>query len=335
LQGAAGASPFTLNGTSAVYTAGNVGIGNSSPQNALSVFGNQAAIVSSGVDATSPGQAGTGTPGFGGSTPSALFDKQPGSYYTLGLGGEFTVDFGTANLKTIVEYRIDVLGGTSPSGAYLAVSWTVSASNDGTNFVTLDTRTNVPPALSSSYSFTNATPYRYYRFSMTNRNGFGVVITELQLFPSVPAPGTVLEVTHNGRVGILTSSPQYALDVNGEIRGTLVSPSDARWKRDIQPLTHALDTVTKLEGVSYHWRTDEFPERHFPTDRAIGVIAQQVEQVAPELVSTDSNGNKGVNYPLTVPLLIEAVKELKRQNDALRQSQDELRAQMQQLQSTN
>ena len=121
-----------------------------------------------------------------------------------------------------------------------------------------------------------------------------------------------------GSVGIATDSPAYTLDVNGTIRGTVVSPSDARWKKDIQPLSHALDTVSKLEGVSYRWRQDEFPEKHFPDNRQVGVIAQQVEKVAPELVTTDQDGYKAVNYTLTVPLLIEAIKELKAQNETLR-----------------
>lgn len=143
-----------------------------------------------------------------------------------------------------------------------------------------------------------------------------------------PVNATPALFVKNGRVGIGTRDPQYELDVNGSIRGTLVSPSDGRWKRDIRPLTHALDTVTQLEGVSYAWRNDEFPERHFPQDRQMGVIAQQVETVAPELVSTDREGNKGVNYPLTVPLLIEAIKELKTQNAELREEQRRLQVRL-------
>jgi len=147
-----------------------------------------------------------------------------------------------------------------------------------------------------------------------------------------PLESTPTLYVNNGRVGIGTRDPQYELDVNGSIRGTLVSPSDGRWKRDIRPITHALDTVTQLEGVSYEWRNDEFPQKNFPHDRQIGVIAQQVETVAPELVSTDREGNKGVNYPLTVPLLIEAIKELKTQNAELREEQLRLQGQLNAIQ---
>lgn len=123
----------------------------------------------------------------------------------------------------------------------------------------------------------------------------------------------------------------FSIDTNAPIRGTVVSPSDRRWKTEIAPIAQALDTVTKLEGVSYRWRREEFSERNFPPRREIGVIAQQIETVAPELVSTDHEGNKSVNYALTVPLLIEAVKELKRQNDALREIQHALRDRLDQL----
>ena len=68
---------------------------------------------------------------------------------------------------------------------------------------------------------------------------------------------------------------------------------------------------------------------------AVHRLAQQVEAVAPSLVSTDADGNKGVNYPLTVPLLIEAVKELKLQNDALRADHGAVLARLKQLEERN
>jgi hypothetical protein len=138
---------------------------------------------------------------------------------------------------------------------------------------------------------------------------------------------------NGGNVGIGTSSPAYTLDVAGTIRGTLVTPSDRRWKTDIQPLRNALDTAARLEGVSYSWRTAEFPDMNFPTTRQIGLIAQDVEAVVPELVSTDANGHKGVNYPLLVPLLLEAVKELKKQNEALQAEQKQLQSRLERLEA--
>jgi hypothetical protein len=91
--------------------------------------------------------------------------------------------------------------------------------------------------------------------------------------------------------------------------------SDTRWKRDVTPLRGALDIVSKLQGVSYSWRTDEFPDRHFSDGPQLGFIAQDVERVLPQVVTTNYNGYKIVSYEGLTPVLVEAVKELKSEND--------------------
>ena len=100
--------------------------------------------------------------------------------------------------------------------------------------------------------------------------------------------------------------------------------SDRRLKKDITPFGRMLDKVTALQPVHYFWRTSEFPDRHFGNTQNYGLIAQDVEQVLPELVATDSDGYKAVDYS-TLPLLtIQAVKDLKSENDALKQRVSEL-----------
>lgn len=127
-----------------------------------------------------------------------------------------------------------------------------------------------------------------------------------------------------GNVGIGTRGPEYTLDVNGTIRGNNVSPSDIRLKKNIQPLCNALGTVANLRGVTFDWIRDDGRERSFPDGRQVGFIAQEVEKVLPEVVSTDAKGFKSVAYQNVVPVLVEAVKqqqkliaELKRGNAAL------------------
>ena len=73
-----------------------------------------------------------------------------------------------------------------------------------------------------------------------------------------------------------------------------------------------------LRPVQYGWRGEEFPERGFPSTRTTGLIAQEVEQVLPELVTHDEQGYLGVAYHQLPVLLVQAVKELKAENDALR-----------------
>jgi hypothetical protein len=64
-----------------------------------------------------------------------------------------------------------------------------------------------------------------------------------------------------------------------------------------------------LQGVSYEWRTEENPGRGFGKGREIGLIAQNVEAVIPELVITDSKGYKALAYDKLIPVLVEAIKE--------------------------
>ena len=85
-----------------------------------------------------------------------------------------------------------------------------------------------------------------------------------------------------------------------------------------------LDKLTALQPVHYFWRASEFPDRHFGDTQNYGLIAQDVEQVLPELVATDSDGYKAVDYSKLPLLTIQAVKELKSENDALKQRVSEL-----------
>ena len=96
--------------------------------------------------------------------------------------------------------------------------------------------------------------------------------------------------------------------------GTLSEGSDARLKKNVQTLNGALDKVLKLRGVTYYWKNREemgadSAYARTDTKKHIGVIAQEIEKVLPELVNTDDNGYKSVEYANITPLLIEAIKE--------------------------
>ena len=93
--------------------------------------------------------------------------------------------------------------------------------------------------------------------------------------------------------------------------------SDRRLKKDITPFGSVLNQLITLQPVHYYWRASEFPDRHFGDSQAVGLIAQDVEQVLPELVETDSDGYKAVNYSKLPLFTIQALKELKADNDAL------------------
>ena len=80
-----------------------------------------------------------------------------------------------------------------------------------------------------------------------------------------------------------------------------------------------LDKLVQLQPVSYNWRAEESPQFHFGTSRTSGSIAQEVEKVFPEMVSVDQDGFKRVNYSELPYLMLQAIGDLKADNDSLRE----------------
>ena len=100
--------------------------------------------------------------------------------------------------------------------------------------------------------------------------------------------------------------------------GSSGSCSDRRFKKDITSITHALDQVSRLHGITHTWRVDEFPTKGFAEGEQFGFIAQDVQEILPSLVSNDGDGYLYVDYAKVTPLLVEAVKELSVENDDLK-----------------
>jgi hypothetical protein len=92
--------------------------------------------------------------------------------------------------------------------------------------------------------------------------------------------------------------------------------SDARLKKKIEPLQGSLGKLTRLQGVSFEWENAESGRQESPA-RQIGLVAQDVEAVFPELVTETAEGYLALSYDQFTAVLIEAIKELKAQNDLL------------------
>jgi hypothetical protein len=120
-----------------------------------------------------------------------------------------------------------------------------------------------------------------------------------------------------GNVGIGISDPAYAVHVFGTIWSTCnPSGSDKRWKKNFKPLDNSLDKLSKINGYYYDWKTKEECNKenisfcNFSNDKQIGVIAQDIEEIYPELVSKDKNDFLSVSYDKLTVILIESVKEM-------------------------
>jgi Chaperone of endosialidase len=102
---------------------------------------------------------------------------------------------------------------------------------------------------------------------------------------------------------------------NGNQQGTCLS--DARLKTNIQPFPNVLDKLTQLRPVHFDWKSSAPSELHLGSGPQYGFIAQDVEKVFPEMVSTGKDGYRRVNYGQLPYLLLQGVRELKATNDSL------------------
>ena len=136
----------------------------------------------------------------------------------------------------------------------------------------------------------------------------------------------IITVTHGGLIGIKETNPSVSLHVNGSIcyTGSIGACSDGRYKKDVMPITGAIDKLDRLHGVSFNWRKDKYPKKEFDDKSQLGLIAQEVKEVFPELVMQDNDGYYSVDYAKLTPVLIEAIKEQQKQIETLSKRIDEL-----------
>jgi len=125
-----------------------------------------------------------------------------------------------------------------------------------------------------------------------------------------------------GSVGIGTTTPSYTLTVAGTawVTSGAWSGSDGRWKRNVAALSpsSSLDKILALRPVNFEWKADEYPQLGFTNGIQVGFIAQDVEKVIPELVTTDDKGYKGMSYEKLTPVLTGAVQEQQSQIEGLK-----------------
>lgn len=116
-------------------------------------------------------------------------------------------------------------------------------------------------------------------------------------------------------IGYTSSAGTYKLQVNGKIYASddIIAFSDISVKKNIRTIDNALERVTKSRGVIYD-------RKDIDSKNNIGFIAQELEKEFPELISTNSDGTKGVKYQNAVAVLFEAIKEQQNQiNDLKKQ----------------
>ncbi len=110
-----------------------------------------------------------------------------------------------------------------------------------------------------------------------------------------------------GNLGIGTNAPSQKLHVIGNILASgTITPSDRRLKKNFLTVENALEKINTLQTVTYDWRE---PEKH-GSARQLGVIAQEVQEAFPEAVTKTGDGFLAVSYTSLISPVIAAVKEL-------------------------
>jgi hypothetical protein len=313
----------TLLGSSSKVTSG---ISNATAIGALASVTQSNSLVLGSINGPNGATADTKV-GIGTTAPAALLDVQRDGG-SIPETARFNT-FGTAN-----EILSRLAGGSraapaaTPNGTFLLQLG--ATGHNGLNFVASPGASIV---MDTAEAWTISAQGTQIRFR-TTPNG-GTAANDI---------ATRMIITNDGKVGIGNTAPVDKLHVSGDLRvgtgttgcvkdanGTVIAgtcSSDARLKRAITPFPHLLDKVAQLQPVQFYWRAEEFKERHFGTKASFGLIAQEVEKVLPELVTEDGQGFKAVNYSKLPLLSLQAIKELKAENDQLKQQLSEQQQEM-------
>ena len=159
---------------------------------------------------------------------------------------------------------------------------------------------------SSEGTFTSNTSEYIITGNLTVGGTVTAVNVETDVVTFIVATGNNI-TSNNITVGNLTVSNTITTD---NITANLVTavnintPSDVALKDNIIRITNSLDILEKITGLTFNWKSDGV--------KSYGVSAQEIEKVLPEIVNTRNDGFKGVNYLNLIAFLIEAVKDLKK-----------------------
>ena len=220
--------------------------------------------------------------------------------YTAGSGLTLT---GTVFSNTAPDQTVALTGSgaTTVSGTY--PNFIIASTDTDTN-TTYTAGTNVSISGSNVISSTDTNTDTTYTAGTNVSISAGNVI-------SATDTNTDTNTTYTAGNGLTLSGTEFTMSGsytgNFTATGDITAYSDERLKRNIETISDPLDIVTKLRGVKF-----EKDGRH-----STGIIAQEVEEVLPEVVHTDAEGMKSVAYGNVVGVLIEAIKDQQAQIDDL------------------
>ncbi len=241
-----------------------------------------------------------GAIGGGTSNTAGSFATVSGGHNNVAGEGFATVSGGAGNIASGVYAAIGGGGNNSAGGFFATIPG--GAYNQAQGYYSFAAGRGAQAVTDGTFVWSDSTtPY----FTSTQANQF--------------------LIRASGGVGIGTNSPAYKLDVAGPAHASsFPTSSDQRLKTNIVQLTDVLPKLEQVRGVSFDWNDTYAALGRSTGHREIGVIAQEVEAVFPELVTRwGEEEYRAVDYGRLTGVLIEAIKELRHENAALKAAQDE------------
>jgi hypothetical protein len=291
-----------------IDSSGNVGIGTSSPAQKLHVNGGQYtglrlettnALGASYIDFGDNSDADVGGIVYWHTDNSMRLMTNAAEAMRLDSSGNLLV--GTTNTNTVAASGFTV----QPDGQ-------IFASSDNQQVLTLTRRgsdgeiARFRNSIGSTVG-TIGTDTTFAKFNVKGTNNSGLQFHTNYILPISSANGISDNTVDIGNSVVRFKDGYFFGTVNAANFNTT---SDATLKTNVETLTGSLDAVKSLRGVSFDWLENGNSE--------VGVIAQEVEAVLPDVVSTNDQGIKSVKYGNMVALLIEAMKEQQAQIDELK-----------------
>ena len=230
----------------------------------------------------------------------------------IGIGGAGTIDLGESTTTANILQGSGVVSGSSQISAL--------------GFVTASDATKHPNWIASNLvagsNVTITSGSNTLRISSSGGGAGGGVGTLQQVTDSGSATDVQVQfenttdstskttgaVTIGGGLGV-----NNTINAGGDV--IAYASSDERLKDNIKPIENPLEVISQISGNTFDWNSEK---QNIYNGKDYGVIAQEIQKVMPELVDTRDNGYLAVKYDKIVPLLIESIKELKKEIEELK-----------------
>jgi hypothetical protein len=248
---------------------------------------------------------------------------------TISLGSNVTITGSVTVSGTVDGVDVSVLNSNINSFSSSALTRLSALEVETSNLesftssinTTIKSKLDADGVISSSAQLTTTFDARYL-----NTGGDSVVSGSSQITLSSTTGGGTSDNVRFGSLGIgmAASGTSGRIDAANDV--VAFSTSDIRLKENITPIPNAIEKIRKISGNTYDWKA-ELKDVHGYEGNDVGVIAQEVEEVLPQLVQDRDNGYKAVKYDKLVALLIEGIKEQQQHIDNLTIQVEELKKQ--------